>query len=142
MNTFDHFVKRELKMKYIRYVDDFVLFSSDKTRLLSCKVEIEGYLDKMLRLSLRADSKLAKVSEGLDFLGYIIRPKYILSRQRVVNSFKQKKAQFLENNFAKSEYCLEEEAKKFKAINASFYGHLKHANSYKLMQKYQIKEWL
>ena len=30
MNRFDHFVKEKLKVPYIRYVDDFVLFSSDK----------------------------------------------------------------------------------------------------------------
>jgi len=142
MNRFDHFIKRQLKVKYIRYVDDFVLFGQDEDILLSYKKEIEDYLSRYLALELREDSRLSKVSDGLDFLGYIIRPHYILSRQRVVNAFKQKKAQFLEKNFSKSRYCSYEEALKFKSINASFYGHLKHANSHKLMQKYQIKEWL
>ncbi|MCK4875620.1 MAG: group II intron reverse transcriptase domain-containing protein, partial [Sulfurimonas sp.] len=75
LNKFDHFVKRVLKMKYyIRYVDDFVLFHKSKERLQGCRKEIEIYLKNNLALELRDDTKLKKVTLGLDFLGYIIRP--------------------------------------------------------------------
>jgi len=46
------------------------------------------------------------------------------------DNFKQKKSQFLED------------AKKFKEINASYYGHIKHADSYRLMKKYGIEGWI
>jgi len=59
----------------------------------------------------------------------------------VVNNFKYKKAQFLDNCFVDGT-CNLEDATKFKEINASFYGHIKHADSSKLMKKYEIKNWL
>ncbi|CAA6826467.1 MAG: Retron-type reverse transcriptase [uncultured Sulfurovum sp.] len=136
MNDFDNFVKRTLKVKrYIRYVDDFVLFDESKERLTYLKSEIEEYLQKELKLTLREDTKLKKHSEGLDFLGYIIRPTYTLVRQRVVNNFKKKKAKYLnayENQKGNMRLL---EIKQFLSVKASFVGHCKHANSYNLNQK-------
>jgi hypothetical protein len=98
MNDFDNFIKRELKVKYyIRYVDDFVLFDTSKERLKGLYQEIKRYLWQNLKLELRADTKLKSHKDGLDFLGYIIRPNYILTRQRVVNNYKYKKAKYLQN---------------------------------------------
>ena len=136
MNNFDHFVKRDLKVKsYIRYVDDFVLFDNSKDNLLFLKNKIEDYLKNNLSLKLRDDFKIKKMQNGLDFLGYIIRADYTLVRRRVVNNFKFKKAKFLhgyENLKAKTDL---EKIKKFLSIQASFLGHIKHANSFNLLKK-------
>ena len=136
MNSFDHFVKRELKAKrYVRYVDDFVLLDSSKERLDKVYDEIENYLKNELCLSLREDSKLRKNVEGLDFLGYIIRPHYTLVRQRVVNNYKKKKAQYLQRYEEQKGNMSLLEIKKFLSVKASFVSHIKHANSYNLNQK-------
>ena len=136
MNTFDHFVKRELKVKsYLRYVDDFVLFDSSKDRLLEWKYHIENYLEKYLSLKLRDDFKLKKVKEGLDFLGYIIRDNYVLIRKRVVNNFKFKKAKFLQKYEDMRADVDSKEIERFLSVKASFIGHIKHANSFNLMKK-------
>jgi hypothetical protein len=120
---FDNWIKRELKVKYyIRYVDDFVLFSKDRNKLRLWFRYIERYLREKLELSLRDDVKLRQTKDGLDFLGYIIRPDYILSRRRVINNYKWKKS----NN---------ENSKNFLQVQASFVGHLKHCNCHKLMVK-------
>ncbi|MBC8236663.1 MAG: group II intron reverse transcriptase domain-containing protein [Helicobacteraceae bacterium] len=136
MNDFDNFVKRVLKVKYyIRYVDDFVLFHTSKQKLQELKVQIQEYLKSELGLELRVDTKLKKHSQGLDFLGYIIRENYILTRRRVVNNFKQKKARYLENYETQKGKMGLEEIKQFLSVQASFVGHIKHANSYNLMNK-------
>jgi len=143
LDILDNFLKRELKVKsYVRYVDDFVLFSSSKEQLLKQKKLIEQFLEKKLSLQLRDDYKIAKVENGIDFLGYIIRPKYMLIRKRVVNNFKYKKMQFLKNEFDSNNSCSVESAKKFKQMNASYYGHFKWADSYRLIQKYKMESWL
>lgn len=135
MNGFDHFVKRELKCKhYARYVDDFVLLDKDREMLKGHKERIEVYLDKYLALSLRADTKLKKVKEGLDFLGYVIRPHYTLVRNRVVQNYKQKKAQYLDRYEALQGTMGLVEIKVFLSLQASFASHIKHANSYRLRQ--------
>jgi len=136
MNDFDNYVKRVLKVKhYIRYVDDFVLFDNSKERLQKLYKEIQMYLKKNLDLELRADTKLQKHSQGLDFLGYIIRENYVLSRKRVVNNYKQKKAKYLQNYEEKKGKMSLEEIKIVLSLQASFVSHIGHANSYNLLNK-------
>jgi len=127
---------------YMRYVDDMILLGRSKEELEYIKREIVIYLQDKLQLQLREKFYLCQIKQGIDFLGYIIKPSHILVRQRVVNNFKYKKAQFLDNCFVDRKTCSFEDAKKFKAINASFYGHIKHADSYKLMEKYQVENWI
>lgn len=132
MNRFDNYVKRTLKMKsYIRYVDDFVLFESSKEKLQDVKRGIENYLKNELFLELRADSRLRENKDGVDFLGYVIRPNYILVRQRVVNNFKCNKARFYEYYENGGDRVLAPILKYNERV-ASFRAHIKHANSYKL----------
>jgi len=134
LNPFDHFIKRVLHVKgYVRYVDDFVLFSNTKEELLGWREQIIDYLRTHLALRLRDDGRLKSVNDGLDFLGYIIRPDYMLVRRRVVNNFKQKKACYLEHYEALQGKMGLEHIKQFLAVQASFRSHAKHANSYHLL---------
>lgn len=136
MNDFDNYVKRVLKVKYyIRYVDDFVLFDTSRERLQSLYADIESYLKDKLDLELRSDTKLKRHSQGLDFLGYIIREDYTLVRKRVIHNYKQKKAQYLDNYEKQKGKMKLAEIKDFLSVQASFASHTKHANSYNLMNK-------
>ena len=74
LNPFDHFVKRELRAPYLRYVDDFVLFADSKQRLWTWKRAIRDYLAG-LRLTLHERrSTVYPVSNGIPFLGFRIYP--------------------------------------------------------------------
>ena len=74
MNPFDHFVKRELRCAgYMRYVDDFVLFSDDKEQLWDWLRRIEQRLDG-LRLTLHQGVHPRPVSEGIPVLGFVVFP--------------------------------------------------------------------
>ncbi len=135
LNKFDHFVKRELKIKgYLRYVDDFVLFADSKEKLQDSYKRIKAYLKEQLSLELREDFKLKKTSQGLDFLGYIIRPHYLLVRNRVVKNYKHKKAVFLDYYERKKGEVSLAEINGFLSVQASFSSHIRHANSYNLMK--------
>jgi hypothetical protein len=141
LSDFDNYIKRELKCKYyIRYVDDFIILGKDADNLNIIKFQIEKYLEEYLELNLRSSYRLRSVCSGIDFLGYIIRPKYRLVRRRVVNNFKHKRAIFL-NKF-KNGLISTKIADDFRQINASYYGHFKLANSHKLINKYQMKNWI
>ena len=73
MNDFDHFVKRELKVKcYIRYADDFVIFSKDKLELEKLLPRIAEFLQNKLKLELHPDKVYIKtLVSGVDFLGWV-----------------------------------------------------------------------
>jgi len=82
LNEFDHFVKEQLKArKYLRYVDDFALFSDDLGFLETAKPEIEAYL-ATLRLMLHpVKSQLFATQKGANFLGFRVLPDRLRVRQ-------------------------------------------------------------
>lgn len=88
LNELDQFVKRKLKIQfYIRYVDDMVLLHGSRERLVQWKAEIAKLLETQLGLSLNERrSRIATVSSGIDFLGYVSRPRYRLLRRRVAGN--------------------------------------------------------
>lgn len=75
LSSFDHFVKRELRAEgYLRYVDDFLLFSNDKEVLQNWKDTIKTRMSK-LRLTLH-EPQIYPVGTGIPFLGFRIFPTY------------------------------------------------------------------
>ena len=75
LSPFDHFVKEQLKAsKYLRYVDDFALFSNDRAFLAESRVAIENYLSG-LRLRIHPiKSQLTATRHGANFVGFWILP--------------------------------------------------------------------
>jgi hypothetical protein len=84
------FVKHKLKAKYyIRYVDDFILLNESRTILYEWKDEISEFLQKNLELQLHPNRQIIRpVSNGVNFLGYIVRPTHLLVRKRTLERCK------------------------------------------------------
>lgn len=84
MNPFDHFVKEKLGVKrYLRYTDDFILVHEDPEYLASLLEPMKNFLKEWLRLDLHPKKiVLRKLDQGIDFLGYVILPKYRRIRTR------------------------------------------------------------
>jgi retron-type reverse transcriptase len=81
MNGFDHFIKEQLKVKkYLRYVDDFALFSDDKEFLADARIAIEQYLAG-LRIKVNSGkTQLFETKHGANFLGFHVLPDRIRVR--------------------------------------------------------------
>ncbi|MEL6334789.1 MAG: RNA-directed DNA polymerase [Cyanobacteria bacterium J06559_3] len=81
LNSFDHFVKEQLKVrKYLRYVDDFACFADDRTFLMDVRLHIEAYLTR-LRLRLHpVKSQLFETRFGANFVGFRVLPDRIRVR--------------------------------------------------------------
>ena len=85
--------KHALKCRfYVRYVDDFVLVSESQEQLLEWRDAIETFLDRKLSLSLKNPGILRRVSDGADFLGYIVMAALHFVAAAVVNNLKAKLA--------------------------------------------------
>lgn len=76
LNKLDKFVKHKLKQKYyIRYCDDFIILSPDKSELFLTLRYIVIYLKSVLNLDLHPNKiYIRKISQGVDFLGYVSLP--------------------------------------------------------------------
>lgn len=91
LNELDQYVKHTLRCRhYVRYVDDFILLGRDPAALLDWKHSIEAFLKERLDLELRPEYRLRPVANGADFLGYIVRSRYLLVRRRVVGHLRDK----------------------------------------------------
>ena len=69
MNEFDQYVKHKLKVKYyIRYADDFVVLSQDKSYLENILKQMKEFLVNNLKLTMHSDKVFIKtISSGVDF---------------------------------------------------------------------------
>lgn len=120
LNELDQFAKHTLKCRYyMRYADDVLILHQNKEQLGRWANEIGAFLKNKLGLELNTKKTIIRpVSDGIDYLGYIVRPFYILVRRRVVNNLKQK---IYNGTLNKQSYV-------------SYMGHFKHANAHRLKQ--------
>jgi len=130
LNELDQFIKRELKCRYyLRYVDDLVLLNKNKEKLKFLKDKINLFLKENLDLALNLNkTKLQSIDKGIEFLGYFVKPNYILIRQRVVGRLKDKLYQLSQVPDPKFQVP----SPKILAMINSYYGHFKHAFSFNL----------
>ncbi len=82
MNEFDQYMKHTLKAKYyIRYADDFVILSHDKTWLEEILPKISNFLQQQLKLQLHPDKvSITTLASGVDFLGWAHFPDHRVLR--------------------------------------------------------------
>lgn len=119
LNPFDHFVKRELRCAgYLRYVDDFLLFTNDRAAISKWRDEIVGRLAR-LRLSMHPAAHPRPVAEGIPFLGFVVYPdRRRLKRRKVLAYWRRFRT--LLNRYRLGEIALE-------AVTASARGWANHA---------------
>jgi RNA-directed DNA polymerase len=140
LNGLDQFVKHRLRCRhYIRYCDDFVLLSSDRDELLDWRQLIERYLDAELSLELNPRERLRPLSDGVDFLGYIVRRDYRLVRRRVVAALKARLIAYRELLVSEQAGVVTyrfdaADLDRLQAVLASYLGHFQRANAFNLWQ--------
>ena len=145
LDALDQFVKHELKaQRYLRYVDDFVLVHHDRAVLEGWKVRIERFLADRLKLSLKADQRLQRLTDGIDFLGYVMFPTHVLVRSRVVSHAKAALCAWERAHVTKGGlHATPADLRRVSAIWGSYEGHMQHANSRRLRGRLQKQfPWL
>jgi len=127
MNEFDQYVKHKLKAKYyVRYADDFVLLSHDKSELEKRLRYIVVFLQDRLKLQLHPNKVSIKTfASGVDFLGWVH-----FSDHRVLRTATKRR---MIRRLAEQQGQEEEEA-----TRQSYLGMLSHGNGEKL--KNQIRK--
>ena len=156
LNELDQYIKHTLKCPYyLRYVDDMVLVDTDPERLIYYRDAIEHFIDEKLGLRLRDAGRLRPASDGVDFLGYIVRSDYCLVRRRVVGNLREKLKRYEQRmvrgndlrqcsidvppsppNIASPGFTLNlpsADREALRATLASYWGHFRHANSHRLI---------
>lgn len=143
LNELDQYVKRSLGVKfYLRYMDDFILLSESKEELLEFREKIKSFLADKLQLTLKEpNNEPISIYNGIDFLGYFIKPRYTLVRKRVVVNMKKALFESLppkpreKNGIIHIDFFPDfANWKRLQARINSYLGHLKNANSKRLIK--------
>ena len=86
LNELDHFIRHTLKAKaYVRYMDDFIIFSNDVEYLKFCWAEIARFLEEKLFLKLNDKTFIGVTSQGFEFVGYRIFKDYKIIRKTALD---------------------------------------------------------
>lgn len=133
LNKLDQFVKHKLKCRYYcRYVDDFIIMDESPQRLNYCYNEIAKFVKEHLALELHTKKKsINLISNGIDFVGYKIKPHRIFLRQKIMNKMFDEIKQYKEKNM---DITIAELDKFYAKIN-SYIGQLRCVNGYNLRKK-------
>ena len=120
LTYFDHWIKEEKALRYyFRYADDIVVLHGDKAYLHQLLMDIAGYLQNNLKLTVKGNYQIFPVeARSIDFVGYRFYHTHTLLRKTIKQSF----ARMLKK-------------RRSRASIASYKGWLKHCNSINLMKK-------
>jgi len=93
----DHHVKETLGCRrYVRYMDDFIVWDSDRRRLRQVRGHLDQFVRRRLRLELRPVC-LNRCDRGMTFLGYRVYPHRVGLARRSRRRFQQKLRRYYEN---------------------------------------------
>ena len=139
LTPLDFRIKHEHRVHdYLRYCDDFLLFSNDKNELQRISKDIEEFLKGNYGLTL-SKNELFHTSQGIDFLGYRHFPDgKILVRKTTAKRIRRNLSQIpylFQNGFITAEQAISKVA--------SAKGWLEYAQTYHLknaMQFYELEK--
>ncbi len=139
MNRLDQFVKHGLKVNYyVRYTDDIALVSEHYEELENLLIPISEFLENELALKLHSNkSILRSICQGVDFLGYIIFPKYRLIRSKTKHRMFKRLEKRMEEYKAGDITRLN-----FEQSFQSYLGVLSHANTYGIREELLNRFWV
>lgn len=131
LNGFDHFVKERLSVsKYLRYVDDFALFSDDRVYLAEARVMIEEFLAG-LRLKIHpVKSQLFETRRGASFVGFRVLPERIKVRSQNLRRGRRR-LRDLQDRYRRGEISLDQVTQSLR----SWVGHLQHGDTWRLRKQ-------
>lgn len=129
LTQLDYFIKQELRAKcYIRYCDDFLVFSNSKQQLNDFAQRIKEFLYFKLKLVM-SKCDLFQVKRGVDFLGYRYFKGYILLRKRTAQHIKRRMKRLYED-YNKGRIKPEKMLSHLSSVD----GYTKWGNSYNFRQ--------
>ena len=129
LDPLDHFIKDAIGVKrYIRYMDDLVVFSDSKDYLKAVMSELRAFCDRHLELSLHPNSTcLNSRMNGIPFLGFRIFPNLLRIRKENLKRTRRRIARRTED-FEKGLITETELAMSV----GSMFEHLSFADSFRL----------
>ena len=127
LNELDNFVKHELREEnYKRYMDDFAIVHNSREHLAEVLQKIDAFLGEQLKLTLNPKTQIINAKNGFDFCGYRIYKDYRKIRKRSPKHMRAAIRAYRSGKITKEKLLMK---------YASWEGHAKHADTYRLRMK-------
>lgn len=139
LHELDMFIKHTLRERhYLRYCDDFIILSTDEHYLKTLIRVIGDFLRDNLYLELHPKKvTVRKLSQGIDFVGYVLFEKYVLLRirtkQRMQKRLREAYAFYLNGDLTPA--AMDQRLQ-------SYLGILSHANQHTLAVALKNAYWV
>lgn len=131
LNELDQYIKHELRIHYyVRYMDDIIILSEDKKYLHQVKEDIEIFLKEKLALDLNNKTAIRPISTGIEFVGFRIWPTHRKLKKKTLKKMKSR-IRTLQKAYGNGSISFD----KVNASMQSYFGVMKHFNSYRLKTK-------
>jgi len=128
LDALDHFVKERLRVgRYLRYVDDFCCFHDDKGFLREIRSEISAFLAGLRQTLNQGKSRIRRVKEGIEFLGFVVFPEEMRLNQTAVRR-QRRRIRRLRQEFAEGAI----DWPKVKASLQAWNAHAAHGTTWRL----------
>ncbi|MCK9235907.1 MAG: RNA-directed DNA polymerase [Acholeplasmataceae bacterium] len=126
LQDMDHFIKEQVGVKrYMRYMDDFTLFGSNKRNLKKTFLILKKEFEKE-HLTIKSNWQIFNTEKRrLDFCGFVYTREKTFVRKRITRNMRRQYFKFQKSHSLKSAQAL-----------MSYYGWLKNSDSYILFRKY------
>ncbi len=132
LNVLDHYVKEKLRVKYyLRYMDDFIILCKTKEEAKEYKDIIEKFINEKLHLEFNKKTRYYPSSMGVDFCGYKVFETHRLVRKRSKDKMRRRIRKW-NKDYRAGVLNLKEVEQSWNA----WLGHIKHANTYTLQNRY------
>lgn len=145
LNELDQFVKHTLRARrYLRYVDDFVLVHRDREQLEAWHQQIITFLADRLQLELKPGAAVRALASGIDFLGYVIWPRRMVVRRRVIGHARARLAELERFHVERGRLSADPDILAvIRSTWSSYLGHFRHANCQRLLARFFTRfPWL
>lgn len=137
LNKFDQKMKSK-GIRIVRYADDILIFAKDKQTAGNYRSYATEILEKELKLKVNEEkTHLTNINEGVAFLGFIIKGKYLYVQSKRVQKFKDKIRQITKRNAGRS---LESVIKELNPVLRGWINYFKVANIKKLLR--DMMQWI
>jgi retron-type reverse transcriptase len=127
LDVLDKHIKETLRIKhYIRYMDDFIILSNDKTELRAVLRDLERFLHVELNLLFNPKTTVLSAKNGIDFCGFRHYENFKKVRKRSVKTMER---------MIKAYHKGKTENERFSRSLASWLGHIGHADTFRLRMR-------
>lgn len=134
LSNLQHFIRHNLKLRYINYMDDYVIMHNDIDYLKKCLKIIEEKLNKEYKLQINLDkTMIMKSSVGVNFLGY----KFSVKNKKTIVRLSSSAKRNIKKGIKRTKYLYKNNIITLKSMFSSIET---YKNSYKYVNKKYINE--